>query len=887
MQILTPTSESSVILFNMFAASVLLGAAGQFCVPRFRRKSLPFQHRMLCLSLILMVISPISTGLATALGLGLVTFPITANHTVTAITAADSPAGTPHVVNKDVAPFSTVPFSTVEQSEVSPIMMGPSRDVSLREGTKWMNFDPVSLTSWLPTDVTTWIVLIWSTGFVYMLSRLAVGLLVVGRVRRSLRKATHPRLIQAAKRTLTGFEEQTAVYQSLLAVTPLTIGWWRCVIVVPDGIVDSLDDQQLASVIAHEAAHVRRRDTTISFLQQLAAAACWWNPFVRATNQRIDLLREQICDDTVVNRFGEGRSLASAIVKVIEWSSPRSVPVPLTVQLLSDYEVIETRIRRLLSHETSHAARHNVLTAAWVSVLSLFMIVVPLIPIAKTEYCWAAPDDAVVQRKAVWEMKIHVVDEEGNPIPNPRIGTRFLAQLEVPEWHDGNQQGTCSIRPPDRVPAFCYVYARADGYSPMRALWRNGNDLPQDALPDEFSFTMSKSVPVGGVVIDEQGKPIKGATVRFTATDRDSDSAERTESTIFQEKYFTDPDGRWLCAAAPQNIKGASIQVSHPGFPLDSTVYSLNEQIDELLQRSLKWTLKNGLSISGRVVDAEGNPTEGVYLTVCKLNTRSGLPIQKTDADGRYRFPVLPQPDATIVNDPIALTVTAMKPGFAPVMERVPGFGKRPLGDSTPVDRKLDFTLKPGVTISFRVLDSQKTPVASAWVNPMTWHETPALESLREFGIPDRTNENGIWEWKDAPPGETIQFAIESRGFARINRHPITAKRGMAQETVVMKRPQVIVGQVIDAQTKKAIPDFVFKRAFENVGGYPDGLFWTGDEVRGKEGEYQATITMPPHNGSYTYNIVAVGYEPAVSKSTKFTEGETRIDFELKKSREK
>lgn len=160
------------------------------------------------------------------------------------------------------------------------------------------------------------------------------------------------------------------------------------------------------------------------------------------------------------------------------------------------------------------------------------------------------------------------------------------------------------------------------------------------------------------------------------------------------------------------------------------------------------------------------------------------------------------------------------------------------------------------------------------------------LESLKDFGIPDRTDENGIWQWNDVPSGETIQFAIESRGFARIH-HSIPVKPGTIIETIVLKRPQVIVGQVIDAATKKAIPEFVFKRAFENVGGFPDGLFWTADEVRGTDGEYQATITMPPNNGSYTYKILATGYEPALSKSTPFQEGETRIDFELKKSRVK
>lgn len=404
-------------------------------------------------------------------------------------------------------------------------------------------------------------------------------------------------------------------------------------------------------------------------------------------------------------------------------------------------------------------------------------------------------------------------------------------------------------------------------------------------LPAEFTFKMTKSTPVGGLVIDDDGRPVKGATVRFSATNRDSDSAERAESTISQEKILTDANGAWLCGNAPQNIVSASLQVSHPDFALENRSYSLDDRIDELCQRKLIWKLKKGLKVGGRVVDAKGHPMAGVCLVLCQLNTRTDLPIQKTDADGRYQFPALPRPDESIVHDPIALTVTALKPGFMPVMERVPGFGKRPLGDSTESERSVDITLKKGVTLSFRVLDSQKKPIVNAWVNPMSWHDTPALESLREYGIPDRTDENGIWQWNDAPLGEKIQFAIESPGFARIHQLSITDKKGI--ETIVMKRPQVIVGRVIDAESKKVIPEFVFKRAFENVGGFPDGLFWTADEIRGVDGEYQATISMPPNNGRYTYKVLAAGYEPAVSKSTAFQEGETRIDFELNKSRVK
>lgn len=160
---------------------------------------------------------------------------------------------------------------------------------------------------------------------------------------------------------------------------------------IPDGIIESLDDQQLACVIAHEAAHVSRRDTAFSLFQQLATATCWWNPFVRATNHRIDLLREQICDDFVVTKFGEGRALASALVTVIEWSCARSAPLPLIAQLLSDFDAMETRIRRLLDRDRDRSNRLNFSTAAQIGGFVFFLMIVPMIPLVKTQICVRLP----------------------------------------------------------------------------------------------------------------------------------------------------------------------------------------------------------------------------------------------------------------------------------------------------------------------------------------------------------------------------------------------------------------------------------------------------------------------------------------------------------------
>ena len=136
-------------------------------------------------------------------------------------------------------------------------------------------------------------------------------------------------------------------------------------------------------------------------------------------------------------------------------------------------------------------------------------------------------------------------------------------------------------------------------------------------------------------------------------------------------------------------------------------------------------------------------------------------PFQHTDADGRYRFErVAPHYDLTNDDEPIRFTVSIMKPGFKPVMESIPGYGGRPLGNSTKEERVVNFTLKRGVTLKLRVVDAQNRPIKGAWVIPDNWRGTTALRVLRQFGIPTETDEQGIWRWTDAPLGESIGYDV-------------------------------------------------------------------------------------------------------------------------------
>lgn len=515
------------------------------------------------------------------------------------------------------------------------------------------------------------------------------------------------------------------------------------------------------------------------------------------------------------------------------------------------------------------------------AVVCLILFSQLLMPVMRT--LWQDENPAPAKsplEKGEWKIRIHVVDAAGKPIAKARVGKQ-LGSYDAPvNWSECDQEGRCTLMLPEKDPKYCYLHARANSYTPMRAYWWNAKDRPEDPLPAEFTFEMVKGTAIGGAIVDEEGKPVEGALVKFSGGEFEQSRSRRAQP-AFEEHYLTDKHGKWRCEIAPADISSASIHVSHQDFAATTWDQSLDQYLDDLRKLSHRFTLKRGILIQGRVTNQKGEPIAGAALVLCQLNIPHGVPIQVTDKDGKYRFSRVTPPNPEISRDRIALTVSVLKPGYAPAMQTIPGFGDVPLDESAEEVRVVDLGLKPGVSYSFRLVDTKGNPIKGAWVLAHQWRHTAALQELRDHGFPQYTDENGVWKWNDAPSGDKIHFAIQMRGYASVMNHEVDIFEGEEKEAIVMMRPQVITGTVIDTVSKKPIKEFVLERAFERMAGHPDGLSWTSNGIRGKDGKYRGEITLPPHNGSYTYRILADGYEPEVSDSTRFEEGETTINFEL------
>ena len=97
------------------------------------------------------------------------------------------------------------------------------------------------------------------------------------------------------------------------------LGVFRPVLLLPIGIAGLLTQAQLQAVVAHELAHVRRRDNLWAALHTLVQAIFWFNPIVWWMGGRLVAEREQACDEAVLAQGADAEGYAANILAVCRY----------------------------------------------------------------------------------------------------------------------------------------------------------------------------------------------------------------------------------------------------------------------------------------------------------------------------------------------------------------------------------------------------------------------------------------------------------------------------------------------------------------------------------------------------------------------------------------
>ena len=156
--------------------------------------------------------------------------------------------------------------------------------------------------------------------------------------------------------------------------SPIALGVGE--ICVPETALTDLDLEQQRSLLAHELAHLARRDPLWLGLTSMIERVLWIQPLNRVANRQIATSAEFLCDDWAVRRTGSGVPLARCLAQVAEWiqASPLGVPV---AGMAEERSLLVSRVSRLLEGVKPSTRSTRGLAGAAIAVLIAMIVVAP------------------------------------------------------------------------------------------------------------------------------------------------------------------------------------------------------------------------------------------------------------------------------------------------------------------------------------------------------------------------------------------------------------------------------------------------------------------------------------------------------------------------------
>jgi len=282
-------------------------------------------------------------------------------------------------------PLVTIPVVTIPwQSETSvaindpsqpgsPIANGREPDVDGQPGA----FLSGGIGSVLFEHGKTGLKLIWLVGSLFVFGWSLVRIFRFNRLLKMQSEVAPQHLQTVAVRIASrlGLKAVPAIDTTSANLSPMV--WWiggKVRIIIPTALIDQMDTRQFQWIIAHELAHVRRRDYLVRWIEWLACVCFWWNPVTWWARHNLRANEEICCDALVVSSLNPTpNSYANSLLMAIEFLACPAIRPPAIASEINSGGFLERRFKMIVS-ETPKRSNSRWLRAC---VLLCAVIVLP------------------------------------------------------------------------------------------------------------------------------------------------------------------------------------------------------------------------------------------------------------------------------------------------------------------------------------------------------------------------------------------------------------------------------------------------------------------------------------------------------------------------------
>jgi beta-lactamase regulating signal transducer with metallopeptidase domain len=156
---------------------------------------------------------------------------------------------------------------------------------------------------------------------------------------------------------------------------PIATGIRSPIILLPNHLLATMDDQQLRLILAHELGHIRRRDLAWNLLYVATHTLFFFHPFVWHSRSAWRLSQEVACDQfALMVSGGDVTEYGQLILRLIRSARHSNMHSPAAVSA-ADYPILKRRL--IMLRDISPRTNHPGFVATCVMLAMLLVVLVP------------------------------------------------------------------------------------------------------------------------------------------------------------------------------------------------------------------------------------------------------------------------------------------------------------------------------------------------------------------------------------------------------------------------------------------------------------------------------------------------------------------------------
>lgn len=201
-----------------------------------------------------------------------------------------------------------------------------------------------------------WIVAFWFLGVLYFSMRFSWNYWSLQQLRRQSSRLEDSSFLTttAAIQKSLGLRKNIRFYLHPTLSSPLTFGHFRPVILLPISLICQTSPELLDALLRHELIHIRRADFVTNLLLSTAQVLFFYHPIIWLLTRRMQELREEACDEAVVNSGCPKLVYAEALLCLQKLNHHQNIP--LVMQAQNQPSHFSKRVRQILERSGTELA---------------------------------------------------------------------------------------------------------------------------------------------------------------------------------------------------------------------------------------------------------------------------------------------------------------------------------------------------------------------------------------------------------------------------------------------------------------------------------------------------------------------------------------------------